>query len=178
VFNTATSRMPHNPGLFGGYAGGLNPFLEIRNTDWQPLFQSASDEIPSSYHQLASSKQVKFKATQFVSEDFFMNGDGVANGSGSSGGYGDVLERDPELAMDDVRKQITSPWAARNVYHVSFDEETLEVHHSETEALRSQERERRKKQGKSFDEFMKEWLAKKPSDEIIRSYGPWPEGIK
>jgi len=178
VFNTATSRMPHNPGLFGGYAGGLNPFLEIRNTDWQPLFQSASDEIPSSYHELASSKQVKFKATQFVSEDFFMNGDGVANGSGSSGGYGDVLERDPELAMDDVRKQITSPWAARNVYHVSFDEETLEVHHSETEKLRSQERERRKKQGKFFDEFIKEWLAKKPSDEIIRSYGPWPEGIK
>jgi len=178
IFNTATSRFPHTPGLMGGYAGGINPYLEIRNTDWQPLFQSASGEIPASYHELARSEKVNFKATQFVPDDFFMNGDGVANGSGSSGGYGDVLERDPELVMDDVRKRITSPWAARNVYHIAFDEETLEVDYPGTEKLRKQERRRRKKQGKPYHRFIKEWLKKKPKDEIIRSYGPWPEGIK
>jgi acetophenone carboxylase len=178
IFNTATSRMPHTPGLFGGYAGGINPFLEIRNTDWQPLFESATEQIPSNYHEVASSKQVSFKATQFVSEDLFVNGDGVANGSGSSGGYGDVLERDPELVMNDVRKQITSPWAAENVYRVAFDAETLDVNHPETEEYRSLERQRRKDQGKPFHDFIGEWLQRKPRDEIIRSYGPWPEGIK
>jgi acetophenone carboxylase len=178
IFNTATSRMPHTPGLFGGYAGGINPFLEIRNTDWQPLFENASEEIPSSYHELAGSKRITYKATQFVSEDFFMNGDGVANGSGSSGGYGDVLERDPALVMDDVRKRITSPWAARNVYHVAFNDETLEVDYPQTEKIRKQERKRRKKQGKPYHEFMKDWLERKPEDVIIRSYGPWPDGIK
>jgi acetophenone carboxylase len=178
IFNTSTSRMPHTPGLFGGYAGGINPFLEIRNTDWQPLFEGASEEIPSSYQQLAGSKQINYSATQFVSEDFFMNGDGVACGSGSSGGYGDVLERNPELVIDDVRKQVTSSWAARNVYHVIFNEETLEIDYNETEKSRNQERERRKKQGKPYHEFIKDWLEKKPGDVIIRSYGPWPEGIK
>jgi len=178
IFNTATSRFPHTSGLMGGYAGGINAFLEIRNTDWQPLFESASEEIPSSYHELASSERVKFRATQFVPEELFMNGDGVANGSGSSGGYGDVLERDPKLVMDDVRKCITSPWAAKNVYRVDFDEETLEPDYPGTEKLREQERKRRKRQGKPYHKFIKEWLNKRPSDEIIRSYGPWPEGIK
>jgi N-methylhydantoinase B/oxoprolinase/acetone carboxylase alpha subunit len=178
IFNTSTSRVPHTPGLMGGYAGGLNPFLEIKSTDWQPLFEAASEDIPCSYHELASSPHVGYRATQFVSEDFFMNGDGVANASGSSGGYGDVLERAPEIVMEDVRKQVTSVWAARNVYHVAFDEETLEVDRTGTEDLRARERERRKKQGKPYDEFMKEWIERKPRDEIIRSYGPWPEGMK
>jgi acetophenone carboxylase len=177
IFNTATSRVPHTPGLMGGYAGGINPFLEIKNTDWQPLFEDASEEIPTTYHELAGSQKVHYRATQFVSEDFFMNGDGVACGSGSSGGYGDVLERDPELVMEDVRKRITSPWAARNVYQVAFDEQTLELDPQGTEKLRQQERERRKSQGKPYDEFMKEWQDRKPKDEIIRSYGPWPDGI-
>jgi acetophenone carboxylase len=178
IFNTATSRGPHTPGLFGGYAGGINPFLEIRNTEWQPLLETASEEIPSSYHELAASDRVSFKATQFASEDLFMNGDGVSCGAGSSGGYGDVLERDPALIMEDVRKRITSPWVARNVYHVAFDEETLDIDYSGTEELRARERDSRKQRGKPFHEFMEEWSARKPSDEIIRSYGPWPDGIK
>jgi acetophenone carboxylase len=178
IFNTATSRFPHTPGLFGGYAGGINPFLEIRNTDWQPLYDSASEEIPSNYHELAGSDRISYKSTQFVSEDFFMNGDGVANGSGSSGGYGDALEREPELVVEDVRRRITSPWAAKNVYHIALNEDTFEVDYAETEFLRAKERERRKKQGKPYDEFMEQWLEKKPSDEILRSYGPWHEGIK
>jgi N-methylhydantoinase B/oxoprolinase/acetone carboxylase alpha subunit len=177
IFNTATSRMPHTPGLMGGYAGGINPFLEIRNTDWQPLFENPGEGVPTTYQELAASDKVNYKATQFVSEDFFMNGDGVANGSGSSGGYGDVLERDPDLVMDDVRKGITSPWAATNVYRVAFDDETLEVDLDGTQRLREEERDRRRKQGKPYHEFLKEWLERKPSDHVLRSYGPWPEGI-
>lgn len=178
IFNTATSRMPHTPGLMGGYAGGLNPLLEIRNTDWQPLFQEGGDAVPSAYHELATSKRINFQATQFVPQDFFVNGDGIACGSGSSGGYGDVLERDPKLVVEDVRKRIVSPWAARNVYRVAFDEDTLELDYEETKRLRQQERERRKKEGKPYHEFIKEWLQRRPRDEIIRSYGPWPDGIK
>jgi acetophenone carboxylase len=162
----------------GGYAGGLNPLLEIRNTDWQPIFQEGGEAIPSAYHELATSKKVNFKATQFSPQDFFVNGDGIACGSGSSGGYGDLLERDPRLVIEDMRKRIVSPWAARNVYRIAFNEETLELDYEETKKLREQERERRKREGRPYHEFMKEWSHKQPADEIIRSYGPWPEGIK
>ena len=57
-FNTSTSRMPHTPGLMGGYAGGLNPLLEIRNTDWQPIFEKAGEDIPTSYHELAAANRL------------------------------------------------------------------------------------------------------------------------
>ncbi len=177
IFNTSTSRMPHTPGLMGGYAGGLNPFLEIRNTDWHPIFEKA-DDVPSSYAELATSKHVNFRATQFVPQDFFVNGDGIACGSGSSGGYGDVLERDPGLVAEDIGKGIVSPWAARNVYRVAFDEETLEIDHAGTRTLRERERERRKREGKPYHEFMEVWSQKQPREDIIRSYGPWPEGIR
>ena len=178
IFSTATSRVPHTVGLFGGYAGGINPFLEIRNTDWETIFKKSSDIIPLNYHELATSNEITFSATQFMPDDLFQNGDGVANGSGSSGGYGDVLERDPNLIVGDVRKGISSTWTSRNVYHISFNEDTLEIDYPETEKLRAQERERRLKQGKPYHEFMEEWLDKKPSDEILRSYGPWHEGIR
>jgi len=178
IFNTATSRVPHTQGLFGGYAGGINPFLEIRNTDWETLFQKSKELIPLDYHELAASNEITFAATQFVPDDLFQNGDGVAIGSGSSGGYGDVLERDPFLIIEDVKKGIVSTWTARNVYHVALDEQTLEIDVAETERLRAQERDQRKERGKPYDEFMKEWLEKRPSDEILRFYGPWHEGIR
>ena len=82
------------------------------------------------------------------------------------------------MVINDLRKKITSPWTAANVYHVAFDEETLEIDRIETGKLRQQERERRKRQGKPYNELIKEWLERKPGDQIIRSYGPWPEGIK
>jgi acetophenone carboxylase len=178
IFNTATSRMPYNPGIMGGYAAGLNPLLEIRNTNWQSLFENPSEQIPTGYQGLVDSKQIALRASQFVPQDFFMNGDGLSSGSGSAGGYGDVLERDPQLVMADVLKQIVSSWAARNVYQVAFDEKTLEIDYPETEKLHDKERARRKKQGKPFHKFTKKWLEQKPSAEILSSYGPWPDGIK
>ena len=142
------------------------------------LFQKSKELIPLDYHELAASNEITFAATQFVPDDLFQNGDGVAIGSGSSGGYGDVLERDPFLIVEDVKKGIVSTWTARNVYHVALDEQTLEIDLAETERLRAQERDQRRERGKPYQEFMKEWLEKRPSDEILRSYGPWHEGIK
>ena len=89
-----------------------------------------------------------------------------------------MLERDPRLVIEDMRKRIVSPWAARNVYRIAFNEETLELDYEETKKLREQERKRRKREGRPYHEFMKEWSQKQPREDIIRSYGPWPEGIK
>ena len=50
--------------------------------------------------------------------------------------------------------------------------------YAETKKLREQERERRRREGKPYHEFLKEWSQKQPREDNIRSYGPWPEGIK
>lgn len=50
-------------------------------------------------------------------------GDVIAICSANSLGYGDVLDRDPNLVMEDLRMGKISEWAARNVYKVVFDPE-------------------------------------------------------
>ena len=47
----------------------------------------------------------------------------LSAGGGAAGGqgYGDVLEREPQAVVNDVRDEIISDWTARNVYHVAYD---------------------------------------------------------
>ena len=46
-------------------------------------------------------------------------GDVLAASTQGSGGYGDVLERDPEAVVEDVRADRISDWTAREVYAVA-----------------------------------------------------------
>ena len=91
------------------------------------------------------------------------------------GGYGDVLEREPQAVMNDIKDQIVSHWAAQNVYKVAYDSDSLEVDYNKTEELRRQEREERKKRGRKYQEFETEWLTKKPPEEALTFYGSWPD---
>jgi N-methylhydantoinase B len=58
--------------------------------------------------------------------------------STGGGGYGDPLERNPELVRIDVRDEIISVRAARADYGVVIDPATLEVHYAATEELRKE----------------------------------------
>src|SRR3546814_3479600 len=46
---------------------------------------------------------------------------------GSGGGYGDVLERDPELVMKDLREDLMSHENAHDIYQVVYDQVNLVV---------------------------------------------------
>ena len=106
------------------------------------------------------------------------NGDIWVVFSGGGAGYGDVLERDPEMVMDDLRKEVISHWTAENVYHVAYDPETLEADVEKTEQLRKKEREDRKSRGMTWAEFEKEWSKLSPPEDILDYYGSWPDGKK
>jgi N-methylhydantoinase B len=58
--------------------------------------------------------------------------------STGGGGYGDPLERDPEAVSADVRDEIVSRAAARDVYGVVLDPQTGRVDLTATEALRKE----------------------------------------
>ena len=88
--------------------------------------------------------------------------------------YGDVLERDPQMVVDDIKAHITTPWTADNVYRVVYDPATMRADHEATAAARDAERAARKKRGRPYAEFEAEWLQKRPADEIIKRYGDWP----
>ena len=59
---------------------------------------------------------------------------------GSGGGYGDVLDRDPESVLADVAAGYLSPETAREIYFVVYDEGNLAVDAEATTAARDAER--------------------------------------
>lgn len=97
----------------------------------------------------------------------------VANSVGGAG-YGDVLDRDPQSVIQDLKDELISDWTARNVYKVVYDPETYTVDEEKTEHARAAERKDRLRRGKNYDEFMAEWSQKKPAEEALEYYGSWP----
>jgi N-methylhydantoinase B len=59
-----------------------------------------------------------------------------------AGGYGDALERDPEMVLNDVLDEKISPQYAQRIYGVVI--EAGAVDESRTQALRKEKIEKRK----------------------------------
>jgi acetophenone carboxylase len=106
------------------------------------------------------------------------NGDIFTDISDGGAGYGDVLERAPEMVMEDLRREIISHRVARDVYHVAYDPASLQVDIPATEELRRLEFEARKRRGKKYEDFEKEWLLKRPPEEALKHWGSWPDAKK
>ena len=102
-------------GLFGGRSGTLNK-IELHFPDGRvhrPTSKDLIQEVPAQ--------------TLYVQE------------AGGGGGYGDPAERPAELVREEVRAELTSIDAARKVYRVALDPDTLELLEEETLRLRSPE---------------------------------------
>jgi acetophenone carboxylase len=170
-------RFPADRGLFGGYAGGVAPAVKIAGADWKRKFKEAPDDIPSDFHQLVVDRKVKGQYSLKVMQpgEPYFEGESFTVASISGSGYGDVLERDPKRVMTDLKSGIISDYVAKNVYHVVYDPDTLEADSRVTEKAREEERKDRMRRGRPYDEFEKEWLAKKPPEQALKHYGRWPD---
>ena len=91
---------------------------------------------------------------------------------GCGGGYGDPLEREPDLVIKDIEERLTTAEWAKKLYKVEFDEETLVVDEEGTKKLRAAYREQRKKQGVPYAEFVKKHVKDVPPKDIP-FYGSW-----
>ncbi|MBI2864616.1 MAG: hydantoinase B/oxoprolinase family protein [Chloroflexi bacterium] len=67
--------------------------------------------------------------------------------NGSGGGFGDPIERDPQLVRQDVANKVTLLSTVERVYGVALDSTTLEVDLEKTGALRAAIRQSRLKRG-------------------------------
>ena len=79
-------------------------------------------------------------------EEVFEPGERCIGVNTSGGGYGDPLDRDPELVRWDVREEIISPKKAEEVYGVVLDTEPEQyaVDYEATERLRERLRNERR----------------------------------
>lgn len=173
------SKLQTPQGLFGGYAPCTVPGIAVRGADI--LEKLACNKISSlSYLDLITKREI---SGEWIFEFFarsvrpFEHGEVITFAFATGGaGYGDPLERDPQLVFEDVTNRIISPWSARNVYGVIIDEERQRVDMAETEKLRQNMRQQRLKRGKPYGEFIRHWQTLHPPEGILTWFGSWPEG--
>ena len=107
--------------------------------------------LPASVHKnpgTASEEYLEAKVTGVA----FKAGEFVEFREPNAGGYGDPLERDPEMVREDVLDDFTTVALARDAYGVVFkDERDFEVDVEATEALRCELRSNRR--GESLEEM-------------------------
>jgi acetophenone carboxylase len=177
---TMVKRMLVGNGLFGGYPPNALSGVSVENSNILELMAEGEKNIPTSPEDIFKDRvlegdydlpwELKARPARIVYE-----GTVSAGGYPGGKGYGDVLERDPQSVVDDVRAEIISDWVARNVYHVTYDAELWLADEEKTADLRKKEHEDRLSRSKKFDEFEKEWLKQKPPEDQLEYYGSWPD---
>jgi acetophenone carboxylase len=177
---TRSKRMLVGNGLFGGYPPNNQPGVGIENSNILELMAKGEKDIPKSTEEIIKERVLKgdymLPNQDFIRPARVTNPGSLFGGGGTGGkGYGDVLEREPQAVVDDVRNELVSDWVARNVYHVAYDAATWTADEEKTQELRQKERENRLKRAKPYDEFEKEWLKQKPPDDQLNYYGSWPD---
>ena len=126
-------------GIFGGYPGAPSLMMLLENTNVQKIMET--NRSPVDVLELGgSSRLLPYCNFELGQQDvLYMR---VASG----GGYGDPLERDPDLVYKDVINGLVSRDAARAIYGVVLDKAAGGVDSAATRELRNALRERELKE--------------------------------
>ena len=169
------SKFPTTYGLFGGYGAPSYPLCKVKGVD---AFEKLKDLPEAKWTIPGIMNEQPFEGAKYTTHHMGMQFEIAKQGElymicqGAGGGYGDALEREPEAVMRDLREGLVSDRTAREIYFVAYDERTTSVDIDGTERLRKAEREERKKRGRPFDQFVKEWVKPEPPAGLPY-YGPW-----
>jgi acetone carboxylase alpha subunit len=170
------SKFPAIPGLFGGYGCPTYPLAKIKGVNVFEVLRSAPETWSFDYETLMNSRP--FADARYSTHHMGMGFELADEGEvymicqGTGGGYGDVLERDPEAVMTDVEAGYLSSETAREIYFVVHDPGTLAVDTAGTEAARATERQARLRRGRPYGEFVTAWTTPEPPAHLPY-YGSW-----
>lgn len=145
------------------------------------MMEEGIDDLPNDVYELILNKKIKGDyeiTTNLRTAQKFKEGDIFVGCSHGGVGYGDVLERDPALVMQDCKNHIISDWVAQNVYHVVYDPVTFSFDEEKTRKRRETVRNERLKNGLQYDKFLKKWSTHQPSQDILKYYGSWPDNFQ
>ncbi len=170
------SKFPTTYGIFGGYAPGCYPLCKVKGVNVFEVMKDSRDLLRYTIEEIMNERP--FPGAKYTSHhmglqlEFAEPGELYMITQGSGGGYGDVLERDPELVAKDYLDGLISMRPVREIYHVVLDEKTGAVDVEATSKARDAERAQRKARGKPYKEFVKEWESDKPAADVP-FYGSW-----
>jgi acetophenone carboxylase len=177
----AGSRVPMTLGVFGGYAGPPTFVSYVEGSNLRALMADGRKARPRRLDEVYAEDNPEQGQRQLhdiaMGVRPFPAGDTLYFGVGGGGGYGDVLERDPQAIMRDLRDQRTTHWAARELYCVVYDPVSLRVDAAATERARAAVRAARVRQGRPFQEFQREWQRLRPPESMLQHYGQYPDVV-
>lgn len=171
------SKFPSTYGLFGGYGAPTYPLCKVKGIN---AFERMKELPEERWTVPRIMNERPFKDARYSTHHMGMQYELVKQGElymivqGAGGGYGDPLERDPALVVKDLREGLISESTAQRIFKVAYDEKTFIVDGEATENLRKQEREERKKRGRPFDEFVKDWVRPAPPADVPY-FGAWDD---
>ena len=173
------SKMQTPQPLFGGYAPCTVPGISIRGADIMERMAEGDNSLTMELYDILSNKTIGGNwQNEFFARatTMFNQNDVITFGFATGGaGYGDPLDRDPALVVQDIRDEIISDWSAENVYKIVYDKNTLKVDKVETEKLRAETRKQRVEGGLTFEAFDESWQQEKVDDSLLKFYGTWPD---
>jgi acetone carboxylase, alpha subunit len=165
-----------SPGLFGGYGCPAYPLAKIKGINVFEQLQGDPSTWSFDFETLMNTQpfpEARY-STHHMGTGFELADEGevymICQGSG--GGYGDVLDRDPESVLGDVAAGYLSPETAREIYFVVYDEGNPTVDAEATTAARDAERAARKTRGVPYAEFVASWVTAEPPSHLPH-YGSW-----
>src|SRR5664279_3247120 len=157
---TSGSKFSSVPGMFGGYGCPVYPLAMVKDINIYDIIQKDPSQFNLSMERVMNEQpfeggdyQTGHMGLQF---DVAKEGELYMIAQGAGGGYGDVLERDPELVVTDLQLNRISAQEATGIYGVVWTPETYVVDQEATKALRDKARRDRIARGKPYKEFVKE----------------------
>lgn len=173
---TTGAKFSSVPGLFGGYGCPTYPLAMVKNINIYDIIKEDASQFDLSMERVMNEQpyeggdyQTYHMGLQF---DVAKEGELYMISQGSGGGYGDVLERDPELVMNDLEIGRISDTVAAEMYGVVWTPETLVVDEEGTKQLRAQMRQARLERGKPYAEFVKDFVTEEPPEDLLY-FGSW-----
>jgi acetone carboxylase alpha subunit len=155
----SSDRVFSSPGIMGGYPGSANYRYYVIDTNLKEVidkgmsYPTSEGDNPSNpdWERLLEGKTVRTDGQSGVRP--LKKYDLWQQLNGAGGGYGDPIERDPELVKKDLENDVVTLRTVKNVYCVQIDPNTLEIDREATKRLREEMREARKKRGVPVKEY-------------------------
>jgi N-methylhydantoinase B len=127
------SAHPEARGLYGGLPAPVQPTILLRGTN--VLGEMAAGKMPQGYEEIACQKRKVLKSREVIS---LRRGDIYVSVQAGGAGYGDPLERKPELVLKDYLNRACSQEMCQQVYGVVLDLEAKTVLGEKTRIMRDQ----------------------------------------
>jgi len=173
---TAGSYFPSTFGLFGGYACPTYGTARVRGKNLFTVMKEQPELFEMSMATIMNEQP--FEGAEYSSHsmavafELYPEGELFMTSQGGGGGYGDVLDRDPESVIKDLEEGLINKLTAQDLYGVDFDEATYAIKSEATVARRKAIRQQRIKQGISWDEFMATRVRPEPPASVP-FFGRW-----